>query len=148
MQPTAQEFYLQFLFYRKRIAAVLDRLDEAHAEDLRENPDMFDRSAEGFSGRMHPNAALRALESDLAREDEDFLLHLAALLDCGAELQLGLAGFRDARELCGVAAEIVGELALGKPDATLLAHRITEAKAGLLYRRLSLALSRLSAEEY
>ena len=143
MKPTAQEFYLQFLFYRTRIDEVLATLEEAHREDLSQNADMFDITRETFSGRLHPNATLRALEAELADQEEDFLLFLASLLEGGIELQLG-AQLESTKEFCGVAAEIFGELSAQRFSAPVLAHRITEPRADLLQKRLSLALRLLS----
>ena len=138
------EVYLQYAFCRERIEGVLSALAEAHSEDLALNADMFDVTRDTFSGKMHPNARLRALEDALAAEDEEYLLFLTALIGGGMELSLGLADTADTRAFCALVATIYAEEAAKQLSAPLLAHRLTEPKAGLLHARLSLALRMLS----
>ena len=142
----ANEIYLQYVFLRDKIEEVLSAFAEAHEEDLRENPDMFDITRDTFSGKMHPNERLRALEKQLADEDEEYLLFLSALIDAGMELSQGLARADSPCELSALVATIYGELAAKELSVPVLAHRITEPKAGLLKKRLSLAARILSDE--
>ena len=142
----ANEVYLQYVFLRNKLEDVLAAFAEAHEEDLRENADMFDITRDTFSGKMHPNERLRALERQLADEDEEYLLFLLALTDAGMELSQGLARADSPRELAALVAAIYGEPATKKLSAPVLAHRLTEPKAGLSLKRLSLALRILSDE--
>ena len=142
----ANEIYLQYVFLRDKIEGVLSALAEAHEEDLRENADMFDITRDTFSGKMHPNLRLRALEDELGDEDEEFLLFLTALIDAGMELSQGLAHADSPRELSELVATIYRELAVQELSAPVLAHRLTERKAGITHRRLSLAVRILSGE--
>ena len=147
MKLSPQELFLQFLFYRTRLEQLLRAFDEAHEEDLCKNPDMFDRTQETFSGKMHPNGRLRALEASLAEEDEEFLLFVLALLDAGMEVSLGLSCRLSPREFAADAALALSELAAEGLSAPVLAHRITETKAGLSRTRLALACEILSGKE-
>ena len=142
----ANEIYLQYVFLRDKIEGVLSALAEAHEEDLRENADMFDITRDTFSGKMHPNERLRALERELADEDEEYLLFLSALVEAGMELTQGLADADSARELAALISTIRAELAAKELSAPVLAHRLTEPKAGLLQKRLSLVTRILSGE--
>ena len=142
----ANEIYLQYVFLRDKIEGVLSALAEAHEEDLRENADMFDITRDTFSGKMHPNERLRALERQLADEDEEFLLFLTALIDAGMELSQGLAHADSPRELSELIAAIYSEHAAQELSAPVLAHRLTEPKAGLLLKRLSLSVRILAGE--
>ena len=142
----ANEVYLQYAFNRQNIEAVLSAFAEAHQEDLCENPDMFDLTRDSFSGKMHPNGRLRALEAELAEWSEDDLLFLAALIDAGMELSQGLAHADSPREMSELVAAIYRERAAEKLSAPVLSHRLTEPKAGLLLKRLSLVARILSGE--
>lgn len=142
----ANEVYLQYALCRERIDGVLSALAEAHDEDLALNADMFDTASESFSCKMHPNARLRALEAELAGEDEEYLLFLTALTEAGMELSLGLATAGDVRTFCALVAAICDEQAAKKLSVPVLAHRLTEPKAGLLFSRLSLAVRMLTGE--
>lgn len=140
----ANEVYLQYAFCRERIDGVLSALAAAHDEDLTLNADMFDTASESFSGKMHPNARLRALESALADEDEAYLLFLTALIEAGMELSQGLAAAENTLDFCALVAAIYKEEAAKNLSAPVLAHRLTEPKAGLLFSRLSLAVRMLT----
>ena len=142
----ANEVYLQYAFLRRKLEGVLDALAEAHEEDLTQNADMFDTTRETFSGKMHPNARLRALEAELAGEGEEYLLFLTALIEAGMELSQGLAHAEDRQGLCALIAEIYVERAGEKLSAPVLAHRLTEPKAGLLLARLSRTVRWLNGE--
>ena len=141
------EVYLQYAFCRQKLEGILDALAEAHAEDLSLNADMFDITRETFSGKMHPNERLRALEAELAAENEEYLLFLTALMDAGMELSQGLAHAKSVRECCALVATIYAEEASKQLSAPVLAHRLTEPKAGLLLTRLSHVLRVLSDGE-
>ena len=102
MRLSADEILLQYPLYRTQIEEVLARLEEACAEDLYKNSDMFEPERPTISGRPHPNATMRALEQHLGAEDADFLLFLSALVAAGREVCDGLATCRDREEMAAL----------------------------------------------
>ena len=148
MRLSADEILLQYPLYRTQIEEVLTRLEEACAEDLYKNSDMFEPERPTISGRPHPNATMRALEQHLGAEDADFLLFLSALVAAGREVCDGLAACRDREEMAALISLFHGDLcAAGNRDAALLAAMLTAPKAHLQQKRLSLACRVLSPDD-
>ena len=144
MTERAQELALQYAMLKGKINTVLHRFEDALDEDYAENADMFDRTREDFSQNPHPNRTLRALESDLLQEGEDFLLLLTALLEAGKELLLGLADYPTPAALLEGVATLFDELAHRRPSVKTLAHGITEIKAEHSARRLACMMEKLT----
>lgn len=143
MTDQAQDFCLQYELRRREVAGVAMRLSEALDEDRRLNSDMFDITRTTFSQNQHPNATMRALESDLERADLPFLHLLVALCEIGMEASQGLGDFPDREAFAKAAGERFAQLSNANMPAVVLAHTLTEIKAEHALKRLVTAIQHM-----
>ena len=144
MNAQATGLYYQYLLRRDDVLQVQCELEEALAEDHRENADMFDIHAKGFTGKKHPNKTMRRLEARLAQMDGDFLCLLAALFELGMELSCG-EEFDTPQDIANTLAEVYGGQQARFHSAAYLAADLTTPKAQHQLGRLQASLALLQA---
>jgi hypothetical protein len=131
---------------REELFALERDLEEALAEDHRENADMFDIHAHGFSDKKHPNKTMRRLEARLADGDADFLCLLSALLELGMEILCG-ESFDSPAAFLRAAAQVYEAQQARFAGAAYLAADLTTPKAEHQLRRLQKSLAQLEAPQ-
>ena len=141
MNEQAQDLCLLYDLRRGEVADVALRLSDALEEDYRVNADMFDITRTTFSQNRHPNATMRALESDLERADLPLLRLLVALSQIGMEAAQGLGDFPDRAAFASAAGEEFARLERMAAPAHQLAHTLTEIKAEHALKRLGTAIT-------
>lgn len=140
MTTEAQELCLLYELRRSEIVTIAKRLSEALDEDHRVNADMFDITRTTFSQNRHPNATMRALESDLENADLPFLQLLTALSQIGMEAAQGLGDFAGRESFANAAGEELAALSRRNAPTYVLAHSLTEIKAEHALKRLATAI--------
>ena len=140
MTEQAQDLCLLYELRRREVVEVAQRLADALEEDYRQNADMFDITRTTFSQNRHPNATMRALETDFERSDLPFLRLLAALSQVGMEAGQGLGSFPDREAFANAAGQELARLEQQNAPAYLLSHSLTEIKAEHALKRLMTAI--------
>ena len=142
MNAQATELYYQYLLRRGEVEQLERELQEALDEDHRENADMFDIHAKGFSGREHPNKTMRRLEARLSELDGDFLCLIAALFELGMEILYG-EEFETPQGFVNALCEVYEMQRTHFRSAPILAADLTTPKAEHQLRRLRASLAQL-----